>query len=436
MTQSGAHSRQGAEEKRASQQVAAGVGKPPVRMVRAGSHFAGSSSATDAHSAADATAGTRFAQAPGSVQPTVVGVAPAFARSASGSAAGQRSAGARPAAHAGADVAAAPAVGAVAPHPVTPSSYTQGSARGAGKRAASKRASGHAGHNGRGGDDGGNHGGPRRGSGADGHPRRRGSIVATVLIIVGVALLLTAGGLFIKAQIGYQQAQSSYKDLEKYAVSDTAGDGVPNVDFDELAKINADVVGWIYVPGTPINYPVVQTDNNTTYLSLLFDKTGNGSGSIFMDMDDTAPGMVDEQTTLYGHHMNDGSMFRAIDGTLDQAAFDKIGNVYYITRATTYVLKPLFTAQVEDTYVNARRAVFEGTDTSLQEYLTSMLDQAKAQSADADELVKNTKQVLTLVTCAGEIIPRTTRAAMVCTVTQTIDRSTGTVTDINVSSEG
>ena len=254
-------------------------------------------------------------------------------------------------------------------------------------------------------------------------PRKKKQVLPVIFIIVGVALLLVAGGLFIKAQMGYQEAQSCYKELEQYAVKGDEGDNVPSVDFNALAQINPDIVGWIYVPGTVINYPVVQTNNNKTYLSKLFDASGNGSGTIFMDMDDTAPGMVDEQTTIYGHHMNDGSMFKAIDNTLNQDEFDKIGKVYYITRDTTYVLKPMFTSQVEDTYTDARRATFDASDRTLTSYLTDMLAQAKAKSSTAEDDVASAKQVLTLVTCAGEIIPRTTRAAMVCTVVEAQSRA-------------
>ena len=260
------------------------------------------------------------------------------------------------------------------------------------------------------------------GNGGKGKKGGRGrSIASVILIVVGIALLAAAAFIFVRAQMGYQEAQATYADLQQYAVQDSSGDGVPQVDFDELEAINPDVIGWIYVPNTVINYPVVQTDNNTTYLSRLFDLSGNGSGTIFMDMDGTAPGAVDQQTTLYGHHMYDSTMFKIVDDTLKQDAFDAFGNVYYITRETTYVFKPLFTAQVMDTYTDARVTNFTG-DPSLTQYLQDMLGQAKAKAADAEERIESTDKVLSLVTCAGEIIPRTTRAVMVCSLEETIER--------------
>ena len=253
-------------------------------------------------------------------------------------------------------------------------------------------------------------------------PRRSRArdVISTVLIVIGIALLLVAAVILGRALYGYWQASASYDELEQYAtIDDESGDDFPSVDFDALSAINSDIVGWIYIPGTEINYPVVQTDDNTTYLTKLFDGTGNGSGAIFMDMDDTAPGMVDQQTTLYGHHMNDGSMFNIIDKSLDQDVFDTFEVVYYITADAVYVLKPLLTAEVDETYLEARQTDF-GSTYLLQAYLEDMLDQAGAVADDAEERIGETTQVLTLVTCAGEVLPRVTRAAMVCTIEEVI----------------
>lgn len=258
---------------------------------------------------------------------------------------------------------------------------------------------------------------------APGNPprRRRRNIFPIILIVVGVALLLTAGGLFVKAQLGYKEAKEAYDGLEQYAVADDSGDGVPAVNFDELAKINPDVVGWIYAPGTVINYPVVQADNNSTYLTRMFNGVNNGNGAIFMDVDDAAPGVVDEQTTLYGHHMNDNSMFNIIDKSRGQAVFDTIKTVYYITRDATCKFEPMYTAPVQSDYSDARTPNFTG-DTTLKQYLQATLDVASAKADDASELIDKSDKVLTLATCAWGLIPDTSRAVMTCALVDTTAR--------------
>ncbi len=244
--------------------------------------------------------------------------------------------------------------------------------------------------------------------------KKRRSIIPILLIIIGIGLIVAAAAIFINAQIGYKQASESYQKIEEqYAPAKDAG-GVPVIDFDALAQTNPEVVGWIYARGTNINYPVVQCkDNNSKYLNTLFDGTSNASGAIFLDYEDTAPGMVDQQTTIYGHHMNDGSMFNVISDTTDQATFDSIEFVYYITRDATYKLRPLATKVVEDTYAKARTPNFEGDD-GLKNYLSEMLDGASAVASDATDRAASATKVVTLVTCRSLSLSNT-RAVMVLT---------------------
>lgn len=254
-------------------------------------------------------------------------------------------------------------------------------------------------------------------------PRRALSIG---LAVIGMALLVAAAGIFISAQLGYREAQGAYDELATYApVSDSSAEqsGVPQPDFDALAAINPDVVGWIYVPGTNINYPVVQADDNSTYLDRLFNGVTNASGSIFMDCDNQAPGVLDQQTVLYGHQMLDGAMFNQVNQTQDQATFDTWQDVFYITPDATYRFRPLVTSLVEETFLDARTANFTG-DQTLASYLNEMLGSAAAQAEDAQERAQSATQVLTLITCSDNIVPSPRRAVMVCTLEETA-RPTG-----------
>lgn len=269
---------------------------------------------------------------------------------------------------------------------------------------------------------------PARSSYAQQEKKRRRRVLPLVLIVIGVGLIIAAAGIFITAQLGYKEATDTYNNIASTYVTDTSGDGIPNPDFDALSSVNADVVGWVYVPGTIINYPVVQTTNNEKYLNTMFDGKTNSSGTIFMDCDGTAPGVVDQQTTLYGHHMNNGGMFNPIADTTDQATFDNIKTVYYITRDAIYEFEPLLTKVVDGSYTNARTPNFTG-DESLASYLKAMLEGADAKASDASDRISSAEQVLTLVTCKRDILANG-RAAMICTLKNKSDRATGTtVTD-------
>ena len=83
------------------------------------------------------------------------------------------------------------------------------------------------------------------------------------------------------------------------------------IDFEALFEKNQDIIAWISVPGTEIDYPVLRSQDNTDYLT--HDATGkyNGAGAIFMDKANS-PDFTDRNTVIYGHNMNNGSMFAGL----------------------------------------------------------------------------------------------------------------------------
>jgi sortase B len=84
-----------------------------------------------------------------------------------------------------------------------------------------------------------------------------------------------------------------------------------NVDFTNLKEKNNEIVGWIQVSGTNINYPFVQTDNNTYYLKKDFNKKYNSAGWVFMDYRNDLK-TLNQNTILYAHGRIDGTMFGSL----------------------------------------------------------------------------------------------------------------------------
>jgi len=90
--------------------------------------------------------------------------------------------------------------------------------------------------------------------------------------------------------------------------------------FAQLRNINPEVRGWITMDGTGIDFPVLQGQNNLSYINR--DVFGNFSlaGSIFLDSRDD-PGFGEAYALLYGHHMADGNMFGDLDKYREEAFF-------------------------------------------------------------------------------------------------------------------
>lgn len=84
------------------------------------------------------------------------------------------------------------------------------------------------------------------------------------------------------------------------------------VDFQALRRRYGDVVGWLRLADSPMDYPVVQGRNNAYYLDHLLDGTPNAAGSIMMDQANS-PDFSDQVTILHGHHMASGAMFGSLE---------------------------------------------------------------------------------------------------------------------------
>ncbi len=87
------------------------------------------------------------------------------------------------------------------------------------------------------------------------------------------------------------------------------------VDFIELKKQNPDIYAWLYIPGTGINYPVCQSNNDAYYLSHNSDKKLDANGALFTESTYNNKGFTDPVTVVYGHNMRSGKMFGFLEET-------------------------------------------------------------------------------------------------------------------------
>ena len=88
------------------------------------------------------------------------------------------------------------------------------------------------------------------------------------------------------------------------------GDVLPILTYDEARQQNRDVIGWISIPGTSIEYPVVRTDDNEFYLNHNILKEESKHGAIFMDFRNADRGQQ-KHIILYGHHVPRPTKFQA-----------------------------------------------------------------------------------------------------------------------------
>lgn len=110
-----------------------------------------------------------------------------------------------------------------------------------------------------------------------------------------------------------------------------------SIDFEKLKAQNKDVVGWIFSKNGVINYPILQGDDNSYYLNHLINGKKNINGSIFMDYAARSD-FSGAKTVVFGHSMDNGSMFRTLLNYKKQSYYEKYPEMYIYTPDGNYKL--------------------------------------------------------------------------------------------------
>lgn len=99
------------------------------------------------------------------------------------------------------------------------------------------------------------------------------------------------------------------------------------INFEELQNINDDVIGWLYIPGTKIDEPILKGENNDTYLRTDLYMKVNNAGNLFID-EINSRDFSDDNTIIYGHNMKNGSRFHDLRYFVEKDYFDEHQKIY------------------------------------------------------------------------------------------------------------
>lgn len=193
------------------------------------------------------------------------------------------------------------------------------------------------------------------------------------------------------------EVQDIYEGFDDAALADDSGQMRPQ--FDALHKINPEIVGWISIDDTKINYPVLQADDNEYYLNRNYKLEESRAGSVFMDYrNDVTFG--DRNLILYGHNMKDGSMFKHLNKFREEDFFKSHPEVYVDT------LYESADAEVFAVYYTTTDFDYIQTDFASAEDYGQLLQQIKEKSMyEADVEVNENDRIVTLSTCDYTLDP-------------------------------
>jgi sortase B len=148
--------------------------------------------------------------------------------------------------------------------------------------------------------------------------------ISLILLLLGMAVIAAVP--FLKEKEAERKSENGFKEIQESVTEKK--DKTMNVT--KLKGENKDCIGYLEVPGTSISYPIMQTrDNPNYYLNHDFDKNYSFYGtpylSAYCDLKKS------DNLIIYGHNINGGKMFGALEQYKEKDFFDRHRKIYFTT---------------------------------------------------------------------------------------------------------
>ncbi len=180
-----------------------------------------------------------------------------------------------------------------------------------------------------------------------------------------------------------------------------------DIDFEVLQALNPDIYAWIEVPGTNVDYPIVQhATDNSYYLTHTIEHKQTTAASIYTENYNTKD-FNDHHTVIYGHNMKNGTMFRSLHNFEDYDFFEEHRDIIiYMPEETRYY--KIFAAYTYDNRHLLHSYYCEEAE-SFQQYLDEIYGIKDFNAfIDHDMEVTSEDYIITLSTCvnSGDLTQR------------------------------
>ena len=220
--------------------------------------------------------------------------------------------------------------------------------------------------------------------------------LALAASLISLALAVSASILMLT-----EKASSTSPDpLGTYAET-FQDDGFESIDWDYWLSVNPDIIGWISVPGTAIDYPIAQGNSEDPgyYLHHDANKRWDYHGAPYLTWECAEGGLLHSPNALvFGHHLQDGTMFSKLSDFIDIAYLDEHTPIQIQTPTEKANLTVLAVDRV-----NANRETVRiefGTASDHDTWLASVTAESDSNLSSAGFDFGSVENVVTLCTCS------------------------------------
>lgn len=239
--------------------------------------------------------------------------------------------------------------------------------------------------------------------------KQKRNILISILVILIIVILFSLWKILIwlkdnyetKKELNYIKSivkienNNDIANTELYCKDNCPDFKLLNVNFEDLKLQNNELSGWLEVPNTNINYPFVQHDDNSYYLTHSFDKKRSEAGWVFLDYRNDK-NFYDTNSIIYAHGRLDGTMFGTLKQVFEQEWLNNKAN--HIIRVVTekynliYQVFSVYHIKTTDDYITTG---FK-SDKDYEKFLNMIKDRS---IYDFGYIVNNNDRILTLSTC-------------------------------------
>lgn len=208
----------------------------------------------------------------------------------------------------------------------------------------------------------------------------------------------TAAGKTVSTSVSLSEIRRMKLENTEIVINDDDGETAQyKAKLEWLSRINPDIYGWITIDGCDVNYPIVRGEDNSYYLDHAYTGEYMIVGSIFADYRTNDKIINNYNTVIYGHNMENGSMFHAVELMHDDEELFDSARIFIYTLDGIFEYAPIsvYKTDSRDQYFRMRfLSVKEFTDFA-DDILEKSVWPRSADFTEAD-------RILTLSTCTNE----------------------------------
>lgn len=220
------------------------------------------------------------------------------------------------------------------------------------------------------------------------------AIIALACVIGAVYFVYMA---FSEDKPFIEEKKSANTVREQYIENSGAAEPVNRqIDFAGLMKINSDIIGWIYIPGTNIDYPICKGEVSF-YLNHGFDRTYSELGSIFVSSEVNSE-FKDIHTLIYGHYVSRDQLFGELSNYEGKSYYDQHKRIYIYMPDKTLAFDIYGVQRISST-----GTIYNETFTEASKEYEDWLKESIDNSLYSTGLIPTSKdQTITLSTCSSD----------------------------------